>query len=158
MNKRTKTLTEAALIAALYIVLTFVSQLIGLASGPVQFRISEALTILPLLTSSSIYGLTIGCALANLLTGCALWDIVFGSLSTLFAAILTYYVGKKKPGLGPVFPVTINTLIIPFILMFVYGSEGSYPYFMLTVGIGEVVTAGILGWILYKGLKKTNIF
>lgn len=158
MDKKTRTLTEAALIAALYIVLTLLSQLFGLASGPVQFRISEALTILPLLTSSAIPGLAIGCALANLLTGCALWDVVFGTISTLVAAIGTYYVGRKKPILGPIFPIFLNTLIIPFILMFVYGSEGSYPYFLLTVGIGEIVTAGALGWLLYKGLKKTNVF
>lgn len=151
-------MTEAALIAALYIVLTLVSQLFGLASGPVQFRISEALTILPLLTASAIPGLTIGCVLANLLTGCAIWDVIAGAFATFLAALGTYYVRKKRPMLGPVFPIIINTLIIPFILMFVYGSEGSYPYFLLTVGIGETVTAGVLGWILYKGLKKTNIF
>ena len=73
----------AGLIAAIYVVLTFVSQAFGLASGAIQFRLSEMLTILPMVTPAAIPGLTVGCILANLLTGCALWDVVFGSVATL---------------------------------------------------------------------------
>ena len=76
-----KDLTTAGLIAALYVLLTYLVNLLGLASGVIQIRISEALTILPVFTWAAVPGLFVGCLLANLLTGCALWDIVFGSLA-----------------------------------------------------------------------------
>lgn len=157
MGKRISTTTEAALIAAMYLVLTALSQEFGLASGPIQFRISEALAILPLLTYSAVPGLTMGCLLANAFTGCALWDIIGGAAATLIGAIGTYFF-RKKPIIGIMCPILSNTLIIPFILTFVYGAEGTYPYFVLTVFLGEVVTVGLLGWILYKSIKKTKLF
>ena len=83
-------------IAALYVVLTMVAAAFSLASGAIQVRLSEALTILPVFTSAAIPGLTVGCVLANLITGCALWDVVFGSLATLIGAVGTYLL-KKKP-------------------------------------------------------------
>ena len=158
MNKKTLNLTWAALIAALYEVLTFVANLVGLASGAIQVRLSEMLTILPLFTWAAVPGLAIGCVLANMLTGCALWDIVFGSIATLLGALGTYYIGRRKPVLGPIFPIVSNALIVPLVLQYVYGLEGSYWYFMATVGAGEIIYCGFLGWLLYKGVTRAEIF
>ena len=158
MNKKTLNLTWAALIAALYVVITFVANAAGLASGAIQLRLYEMLTILPLFTWAAVPGLAIGCVLANMLTGCALWDIVFGSIATLLGALGTYYIGRRKPVLGPVFPIVSNALIVPLVLQYVYELEGSYWYFMATVGAGEIISCGVLGWLLYKALRSTGIF
>lgn len=154
MKEKTLQLTRAALIAALYVILTFLAQLFGLASGAIQFRLSEALTCMPLFYKEAVPGLWIGCILANILTGCALWDIVFGSLATLLGALGTYYIGRKKPALGPVFPILSNMLIVPAVLLKVYGAPDSYWFLMVTVGIGEAVCCGILGGLLYKAYTK----
>ncbi|MBR5229358.1 MAG: QueT transporter family protein [Firmicutes bacterium] len=157
MKNKTLNLTWAALIASLYVVLTFIANAAGLASGAIQIRLSEALTILPLFTWAAVPGLTAGCFLANLLTGCALWDIVFGSAATLIGGLGTYFIGRKKPVLGPIFPILSNALIVPVVLQKVYGLEDGYLYLMTTVGIGEILSCGLLGWLLYKGLKKRRI-
>ena len=154
MKEKTLHLTRAALIAALYVILTFLAQIFGLASGAIQFRLSEALTCMPLFYKEAIPGLWIGCILANLLTGCAMWDIVFGSVATLLGALGTYYIGRKKPVMGPVFPIASNMLIVPAVLQQVYGSADSYWFLMVTVGIGEIVCCGLLGMLLYKTYKK----
>lgn len=157
MNK-TLELTRASLIAALYIVLTLIANTAGMASGVIQIRLSEMLTILPVFTRAAVPGLTVGCIAANLITGCALWDIVFGSLATLLGALGTYYIGRRRPFIGPLFPILSNSLIVPKVLQLVYGAEGSYAYFVLTVGIGEALSCGVLGIVLYKLLRKTHIF
>lgn len=90
------TIVQAAMIAALYVVLTYLASILGLASYVVQVRFSEALTILPYFTPAAIPGLFIGCLLSNILTGCAVPDIIFGSLATLFAAVLTYKLRRFK--------------------------------------------------------------
>lgn len=150
--------------AAVYVILTFVANALGLASGVIQIRISEALTILPWFTFSAVPGLFVGCILANMLTGCALFDVIFGSLATLLGALGSYYVGTKRPGgqkakwLLPLPPILANTLIVPFVLAYVYQFEGSIPYFMLTVGIGEVISCGVLGLVLFGILKKNENF
>ena len=154
MKEKTLHLTRAGLIAALYFILTFLAQIFGLASGAIQFRLSEALTCMPLFYKEAIPGLWIGCILANLLTGCAMWDIVFGSVATLLGALGTYYIGRKKPVMGPVFPIASNMLIVPAVLQQVYGSADSYWFLMVTVGIGEIVCCGLLGMLLYKAYKK----
>ena len=154
MQKKTLQLTRAALIAALYVILTFVAQMFGLASGVIQIRLSEALTALPLLYKEAIPGLWIGCIIANILTGCALWDVVFGSIATLLGAIGTYYIGRKKPILGPVFPILSNMLIVPLVLQTVYGVEDGFLFLAITVGIGEIICCGFLGWQLYKALRR----
>ncbi|MCI5533286.1 MAG: QueT transporter family protein [Firmicutes bacterium] len=158
MKNNTLYLTQASLIAALYVVLTIISNFAGLASGVIQLRLSEMLTILPVFTSAAIPGLAVGCAVANLATGCALWDVVFGTLATTLGALGTYYIGRKYPYAGPAFPIAANALIVPKVLQVVYGAEGTYWYFMLTVGIGEILSCGVLGIILYRVLKKTKIF
>ena len=153
MKNKTLQLTRAALIAALYVILTFLAQLFGLASGVIQFRLSEILTGMPLFYKEAIPGLWVGCVLANLLTGCALWDIVFGSVATLLGALGTYYLGRKKPLLGPLFPILANMLIVPAVLQHVYGAPDSYWYLMATVGIGEIVCCGLGGMLLYRAYK-----
>lgn len=152
-NKKVLFITQAAVIAAIYVVLTVFISAFNLASGAIQVRISEALTILPVFTPAAIPGLAIGCFLSNLITGCMPMDVVFGSLATLLGALGTYALRKKK-WLAPIPPIVANTLIVPFILAFVYGAEGSIPYFMLTVGIGEVISCYIIGSILLNALNK----
>ena len=157
MRKKTKFLTQGALIAALYVVLTYITNLAGMASGAIQVRISEALCILPAFTAPAVPGLFIGCLAANLLTGAALWDVVFGSVATLLGALGTRYFGKNK-FLAPVFPIASNTLIIPFVLKLAYGVEQGYIFLALSIFIGEVISCGVLGIILYKALEKARIF
>lgn len=167
-------LVQAAMIAAIYVVLTLFANALGLANYVVQVRFSEALTILPFFTPAAIPGLFAGCILSNILTGCMPFDIVFGSFATLLGAFGTYAVGRmsrramsaatadsepqKKftlyPFLAPLPPIIANTLIVPFILAYVYQFEGSIPYFMLTVGIGEVISCGFLGLALLFSLEK----
>ena len=144
---------RAALIAALYVILTYVSSALGIASGVIQLRLSEALTILPYFTPAAIPGLFVGCLLANWLTGSMLWDIVFGSLATLLGAVVTYLLRRYK-WLAPVPPIVSNTIVVPLILKFVYELEGTIPFFMLTTGIGEVLSCGVLGMLLLFALNK----
>lgn len=152
-KSRTVLITEGAAIAALYVALSFASNMAGLANGAIQLRLSEALTVLPVFTVAAVPGLFAGCLLSNLLTGCAVWDIVFGSTATLIGAIFTYLLRKRRL-LSPLPPIVSNTLIIPFILRYVYVIEGSIPYFMLTVGIGELLSCGVLGYTLLFALEK----
>lgn len=153
-------MAQAAMIAALYIVLTFIANAFGLANYAVQVRFSEALTVLPYFTPAAIPGLFIGCFLSNILTGCALPDIIFGSLATLLGALGTYALRKWK-WCAPVCPILANTIIVPLILIYGYGLllEGMsliqcLGFYCLTVGAGEVISCGILGMILLTALQK----
>ena len=152
-NKKVLLIAQAALIAAIYVILTCFISAFNLASGAIQVRISEALTILPVFTPAAIPGLFIGCLLSNLLTGCMPLDVVFGSLATLIGACGTYALRKHK-WLAPLPPIVANTIIVPFVLAYVYMAEGTIPFFMLTVGIGEVISCYVLGMILYKVLNN----
>lgn len=156
MKKNNTTfLTQAATIAALYVVLTLLANTLGLANYSIQIRISEALTILPLFTPAAIPGIFVGCLLSNILTGCIMWDIIFGSLATLLGAIGTYLLrNKKRKWVATLPPILSNTIIVPFVLAYAYQFEGTIPYFMLTVGIGEIISCGILGTLLYASLFK----
>ena len=155
MNKKNiYLLTQAAMIAALYVVLTFIANAFGLANYSVQVRFSEALTILPFFTPAAIPGLFIGCLVSNILTGCAIPDIIFGSLATLIAAFGTW----KLRGIGNVFlsplpPILANTIIVPFVLRYAYGIRPLWLSF-LTVGAGEIISCGILGLLLAFTLNK----
>ena len=146
-------MTQAAMIAAIYVVLTIFISAFHLASGAIQIRISEALTILPAFTPAAIPGLFLGCLISNLITGAMLPDIIFGSLATLLGALGTYFLRKYKWAI-PIPPILANVLIIPWILSYVYGFPGSIFYFMLTVGIGEVISCGVLGLLLYNVLCR----
>lgn len=156
--KRSKAIlvAQGGIIAALYVVLTCFINVFNLASGAIQVRISEALTVLPAFTPAAIPGLFVGCIISNLITGCAPFDVIFGSLATLIGAVGTYLLRKKNRFLAPVAPIVSNTLIVPFILAYVYQVPGSIFYFMLTVGIGEILSAGVLGMLLYPLLNRNR--
>lgn len=144
-------IVNAAVIAALYVVLTMLAAGFDLASGAIQVRFSECLTILPFFTPAAIPGVTIGCVVANLVTGGAIPDVVFGSLATLLGAIGTYALRKNR-FLCSLPPVVANALIIPFVLKYAYGIPGSLWFFALTVGAGEIITCGIFGQVLISAL------
>ncbi len=152
--KKTNTafLSQAAMIAAIYVVLTYVFA--PFSFGEIQVRIAEALTILPLFTPAAVPGLFIGCLIGNILGGAILPDIIFGSIATLIGAFCTYQLRNNNPLLAPFPPILANTVIVPFVLRFGYGVTLPIPFMMLTVGVGEVLSCGVLGLILYFGLKK----
>ncbi len=151
-HKRILFITQAAMIAAIYTVMTYFINALGLANGAIQIRISEALTILPAFTPAAVPGLFVGCLLSNTLTGCAIWDILLGSLATLIGAFGTRLLRKRSSLLLPLPPILANTLFVPFILQYVYLAPGGIVYLMLSVGIGEVISCGILGLVLYRVL------
>lgn len=153
ISKKTRFLAHASIIAALYVVLTYLATLLGLSSNAVQIRFSEALTVLAAYTPAAIPGLFIGCFLSNIFAGGVIWDILFGSLATLLGALGTYAL-KKHRYLAPLPPIIANTLIVPFVLRYAYGAPGSIGYFMLTVGAGEVISCGILGILLITAVNK----
>ena len=156
MNKKVKFITQSAAIAALYIVLTVFISAFGLASGVIQIRISEALCILPYFSLSAVPGLFIGCLVSNLITGCALWDVVFGSVATLLGAIFTYLLRNKSKYFAPIGPIISNAVIIPFVLINVYGTKDAWWFLFLTVGIGEIISCGIFGIILLNIIEKNK--
>lgn len=145
-------LAQAAMIAAVYVVLTLVFA--PFSYGEVQVRLSEALTILPAFTPAAVPGLFIGCLLSNILGGCILPDIIFGSLATLIGAVFTYMLRKQNRFLAPLPPILANSLIVPFVLRYGYQVPLPIPFMMLTVGIGEVISCGVLGMIVYTALFK----
>ena len=146
-------LAEAAVIAAIYTVLVLIFSFSSF--GPVQFRIAEALTILPYFTPAAIPGVAIGCFLSAIITGADMLDIIFGSLATFIAAMLSYQLRRNK-FLVPIPPIVANALIIPWVLKFAYGSAEAVPLMMLTVGAGEVLAAGVLGMVLLFALDKVK--
>lgn len=135
----------SATIAAIYTVLTMIFAPISF--GPIQFRISEILCILPFFTPAAVPGLFVGCFLSNLLCGSAAIDVVFGSLATLIGAVGSYQLRRNR-WLVSIPPILANVIIIPWVLRYAYGSEDMILYAMVTVGIGEVLAIGVLGNIL----------
>ena len=162
MNTKSKNkilrITYAAIIAALYTALTHVAASMGLSSGVIQIRLSEILTVLPYFTPAAIPGLTVGCLVSNLTTGCIPVDVILGTAATFIGAVCTYALRKQNPMLSPIPPIIANILIVPWVLKYVYGMDGGVPYFMLTVGIGEVISCGVLGLILLHAVKNRRIF
>ena len=146
-------ITQGAMIAALYVVLTWVANSLGLANGAIQVRFSEALCILPIFTPAAIPGLFVGCLLANILNGCVIWDIIFGSLATLIGAFGTYFLRKTK-FVFTLPPVIANAVIVPFVLRYAYGVGDAHWYLVATVAAGEIISVCILGMILKLGLWK----
>ena len=155
MNQKQRTLylCQAAVIAALYVILTFLANLLGLASGVIQIRLSEMLCLLPMFLSSAIPGVTIGCLLANLLTGAAALDILIGPIATLIGALGTYALRKYR-WIAPIPPILSNALIIPFVLAYGYGVEDAIWLMMITVGVGEILSVGVLGMIFVRASEK----
>lgn len=155
MNKKVNFICQAAMIAALYVVLTFLANTFSLANGDVQIRLSESLTILPFFTTAAIPGLTIGCLLSNWLTGCVIWDILFGTLATLLGALGSYAL-RRYQYLVPIPPIVANTIIVPFVLRYAYNLDVALPYMMATVGLGEILSCYVLGMLLLFSLKKNR--
>ncbi len=152
-NAKTIFVCQGAIIAAIYVVLTYVSHMFGLDAGVIQVRLSEVLCVLPMFTVAAIPGLYLGCLLANLLTGAVWLDILIGPIATLIGAIGTYALRKYK-WLAPIPPILSNALIVPFVLAYGYGMEQAIPFMMLTVGIGEVVSVYVLGSLFAMALNK----
>lgn len=153
-------MAQAGAIAAIYVVMTIFINQFNLANGAIQFRISEALCVLPYFTPAAIPGLTIGCLLSNILTGAAIWDVIFGTLATLIGAVFSYLLRKNKI-LVTLPPVIANAIIIPFVLYFGYGFKSAWvvngmdlsiPFYIATVGAGEIIAVCILGGVLLRAL------
>ena len=152
-RQRLRRLCEAALIAAIYVILTYLCAAIGMSSGAVQLRFSEALCVLAIFTPAAVPGVALGCFMANLLTGCALWDIVFGSLASLIG-MLGCVALKKHPYVALAPYALANMVIIPFVVKLVYSAPEALPLIFLTVGIGEMISVFGFGIPLYLSLKK----
>ena len=158
MKKQTNAtrLARGAMIGAIYVALTFIANAFGLASGAIQVRLSEALCVLPAFFPEAVPGLWLGCFLANLLTGCAPMDILFGSIATLIGA---YGTMKLKDHLYLLYlpPVLSNAIIVPIVLKLTYGLGDAWWYLVATVAIGEIISCVILGSILSKIIKRHNL-
>ncbi len=157
-NKKLIYLTQASMIAALYVALTYVFA--PFSFREIQVRISEALTILPVFTPAAVPGLFVGCLLGNFLGGAVLPDVICGSLATLVGAYFTRKLRNAHPFLAPIPPIVANTLVVPFVLRYAYSVDLSIPLIMLTVFLGEVISCGVLGLLLYYALrgKAESIF
>lgn len=159
LNLSTRYIAQVGIIASLYAVLTIV--LAPISYGPLQVRISEALTILPFLTPAAVPGLFIGCVVANVYGGLGIYDIVGGSLCTLLAAYLTYLLSKtKQPLLAPLPPVVVNALGVSLYLHFLF----QLPYWLTVayIALGEIIACFVLGYplllIILKREKLGRIF
>ncbi len=153
MNKKTLFITQAAVIAAIYTVLVLVFNFASF--GPIQSRVAEALTILPYFTPAAIPGVAIGCFISAILGGASVPDMVFGTLATLVAALISYRLRSNKY-LVAIPPIVLNALVVPWVLKYSYGAPDAVPFMMLTVGVGELISAGILGMILLFALEKVK--
>ena len=157
--KKSLKIAEAAIIAALYVVLTWVSSVLGLSTGVVQCRFSEALCILPIFTPAAIPGLTIGCFISNLITSANIFDIVIGSTAT-FIGVCGAYMLRNCPVkvLATVPTVLSNALLVPVALrlMDIIPSE-LYLYTAFTVAVGEVISCTLLGMLLFGAIKKSKL-
>ena len=155
LSKEILFIAQAGIIAALYTVITVMVATVNLASGAIQFRISEALCVLPFFTPAAVPGVILGCFISNFVTASAVPDIIFGTLATAIGAVFSYKLRNHR-FLVTLPPVVANVLIIPFVLKFAYGIPGTIPFFMLTVGAGEVIACVILGSILITALMPVR--
>lgn len=153
-NTSIRFLVRSAMIAALYVALTLVSAMLGMSSGAVQIRLAEALCVLPVFTAAAIPGVTVGCFIANLLTGGTIWDLTIGVLATLIGVLLAWF-GRRWKYLSSIPTILSNALLIPLVLIlagFIPATAVSYGVTMLTVGLGEVIACGVLGTLLVRYL------
>ena len=146
----TRSLCVSAVIAALYAALTLL--LAPFSFGPIQLRLSEAMTLLPMVLPQAIPGLFVGCLIANLYTA-SIMDIIFGSLATLLSAIGTYLL-RKKPILAAACPVVSNGVIVGLVLALSF----NYPILltMAEVAVGEI-GAVLVGFVILGALKRTKV-
>ena len=157
-GKKTRLMTESALIAAVYVALVLLFKPISF--GAIQFRIAEALCVLPFFSLSAVPGLAIGCLLGNFFSGAAMPDVIFGTFATRLAAILSYELRTVSKWLVCLPPILANAIIVPFVLQYAYGVTDGYFFLFATVGIGEILAVGVLGNVLLLALegKKELIF
>ncbi|KPL04502.1 MAG: hypothetical protein AMJ73_04180 [candidate division Zixibacteria bacterium SM1_73] len=147
MNLSAKYIAQVGIIGSLYAVITII--LAPISYGPIQVRVSEALTVLPYLSPAAIPGLFIGCVVANIYGGLGIYDIIGGSLLTLLAAFLTFLASKtKKPILAPVPPVLVNAFGVSLYLHFLF----QLPYWItvIYIGTGEIAACFVLGYLLLR--------
>ena len=147
-------ITRSAAIAVIYASLAYVSAPLQLFFF--QFRLSEAMCILPIFMPEAIPGLFIGCILANYLSGAVVFDIIFGSIATLIGALGAYALRRlpdKLMWMTTLPTVLANAFIVPFVIMYAYGSPESYLFLAVTVAVGEIVTASLLGSLFYYRFK-----
>lgn len=164
-RERINYIITGAIIAALYVDLTFLSNIFNLAFGPVQFRVSEVLTILPVFTSAAIPGVAVGCFIANIASFNPL-DMIFGTSATVIAALLTYFFRNIKfrgiPLLSMFPPVIINALVIGLEIAIFFLPEGNllwgFVISALQVGLGELVVCAGLGIPFYLVIEKNGLF
>ena len=150
-------LTRGAMIAALYVAITWLCSVVGLSSGVIQFRISEAMCILPVFLPEAVPALFIGCMISNLIAGGVVWDVILGAVATLLGAIgarLLRRLPKALMWVATLPTLLANVLIVPPVLIFAYGVLDAYWFIALTVGIGEIACACIGGTMLYFILKR----
>ena len=165
MKITTKKLARAGVIAGLYVAISML--VFPLSGGAIQIRISEALTLLPLFFIEAIPALFVGCLVSNLILGLAVYDIILGSLVTLFSAILTYLVGKIikndliRVFVGGIFPIILNAFFLPLIWILCYGAlEYVYILQVFLLFVGQTLSVYLFGIPLYfavrKNIKKLN--
>ncbi len=159
MKTTTKKLARAGLIAGLYTAISMLA--FPISGGAIQIRISEALTLLPLFFIEAIPALAVGCLLSNLILGCAVYDIILGSLATLISAILTYFVGKifrnslLKILFGGIFPVLLNAFLLPLIWILCYGAIEYIYYVQVALLLaGQTFSVYAVGIPLYFTVKE----
>lgn len=153
-------ITLAAVVGALYVVMSYFSNILGLSYGYIQCRFSEALTVLPFLCPVTAWGLFAGCILTNILSPYGLPDLIFGSLATLLAALLT--ARCKNKWLAPLPPVLCNGVITGALLAFQQTGFGAafpmaFAFNAATVAIGEAIACYILGMVLLEVLSKSRV-
>ena len=150
-TQATRRLARGAVIAALYTALTLL--LAPISYGQLQVRLSEALTLLPILLPEAVPALAIGCLLSNILGGCTIFDIVFGTLATLLAALCTRRL-RGKFWLAAAMPVVFNGVIVGAVVHYCYSPAFPLPLCMLTVAIGEAIACMIVGPLLISALRR----
>lgn len=172
-----KTICQAAMIAAVYVVISLM--FLPISFGPIQCRISEMLTVLPAFIPAAVPGVAIGCLITNILGGAIIPDIIFGTLATLIGAVFTRLLtsrlilehhngsavsdGAIHPGLmfrlmAVLPPVISNTVIVPLVLKYAYMYDDALLFMAFTVAVGEILSAGILGNLLISVLCRGRIY
>ncbi len=164
MKKNVEKTVKTALIGAMYAALTYLSAGMGMAFGAVQFRLSEALTVLPIFTPAACVGLTVGCVVSNIVSSVSPLDMIFGSFATFLAAVLTRLLRnitiKKFPLLSFLSPVVVNGLVVGAEISLLGGlGEASFALFVtnaLSVASGEVAVVFTLGTVLWGTVRKSD--
>ncbi len=157
VNMKVKRMAISAMIAALYFAACFAQG--TFASGAIQCRLSEGLCLLPLFFPEAIFGVALGCLIFNAVQS-TIYDVIFGTLATVIAGIMTYFIGRlikndwMRIVLGGLPPVIMNALVVPGVLILGMGDTSTYMYLFGTVGLGELIAVYVVGIIIYFPCKK----